>query len=141
MFLMVVPAVIVSFLYAYNVGGFISVTLAATQAIAIMYFGTAIAAIILPYKKKELFEASPIAKMKILGIPVITVAGVIFAIFLGFLLIEWFFDPWLNTGGVPPGLYGISLANTNSVFFLLATYGLAAIIYYAFKARRKTEGH
>jgi len=82
MFLMVVPAVIVSFLYAYNVGGFISVTLAATQAIAIMYFGTAIAAIILPYKKKELFEASPIAKMKIFGIPVISVAGVIFAIFL-----------------------------------------------------------
>ena len=140
MFLMVVPAVIVSFLYAYNVGGFISVTLAATQAIAIMYFGTAIAAIILPYKKKELFEASPIAKMKIFGIPVISVAGAIFAIFLGFLLIEWFFDPWLNTDGVPPGLYGISLANTSSVLFLLATYGLAAIIYYTFKARRKREG-
>ena len=105
-----------------------------------MYFGTAIAAIILPYKKKELFEASPIAKMKIFGIPVISVAGAIFAIFLGFLLIEWFFDPWLNTDGVPPGLYGISLANTSSVLFLLATYGLAAIIYYTFKARRKREG-
>jgi hypothetical protein len=137
---MVIPAVVVSFLYAYNIGGFTSVTLAATQAIAIMYFGTAIAAIILPYKKKSLFEASPIAKMKVAGIPVITIAGVIFAAFLGFLLIEWFFDPWLNTGGVPPGLYGISLANTNSVIFLLATYGLAAVIYYTFKARRKTEG-
>jgi amino acid transporter len=140
MFLMVIPAVIVSFLYAYNVGGFISVTLAATQAIAIMYFGTAIAAMILPYKKKDLYEASPIAKMKFLGIPVITLAGAIFALFLGFLLVEWFFDPWLNTGGTPPGLYGISLANTSSVIFLLATYGLAAAIYYIFKARRKREG-
>ena len=56
MLLMVIPAVIVSYMYAYNVGGFISITLAATQAIAIMYFGTAIAAIVLPYKKKELFE-------------------------------------------------------------------------------------
>ncbi len=140
MLLMVVPAVIVSLLYAYNVGGFISVTLAATQAIAIMYFGTAIAAIILPYKKKALFEASPIAQMKIAGIPIITIAGVIFAGFVGFLLVEWFFDPWLNSGGTPPGLYGISLANTNSVIFLLATYGLATAIYYFFKARRKTEG-
>jgi basic amino acid/polyamine antiporter, APA family len=140
MLLMVIPAVIVSLLYAYNIGGFISVTLAATQAIAIMYFGTAIAAIILPYKKKALFEASPIAQMKIAGIPVISIAGAIFALFLGFLLVEWFFDPWLNTDGVPPGLYGISLANTNSVVFLLATYGLAALLYYGFKARRRNEG-
>ena len=43
--------------------------------------------------KKELFEASPIAQMKVLGIPLITVAGVIFAGFLGFLLVEWMFDP------------------------------------------------
>ena len=140
MLLMVIPAVIVSLLYAYNIGGFISVTLAATQAIAIMYFGTAIAAIILPYKKKALYEASPIAQMKVAGIPLITVAGAIFAGFLAFLLIEWFFDPWLNTEGVPPGLYGISLANTNSVIFLLATYSLAALIYYGFKARRRNEG-
>src|SRR5215217_625272 len=131
MLLMVIPAVIISLLYAYNIGGFISVTLAATQAIAIMYFGTAIAAIVLPYKKKALYEASPIAQMKVAGIPLITVAGVIFAGFLAFLLIEWFFDPWLNTDGVPPGLYGISLANTNSVIFLLVTYGLAALLYYS----------
>ena len=140
MLLMVIPAVIVSLLYAYNIGGFISVTLAATQAIAIMYFGTAIAAIILPYKKKALYEASPIAQMKIVGIPVITIAGAIFAGFLGFLLIEWFFDPWLNTDGVPPGLYGISLANTNSIIFLLVCYALAAAIYYGFKSRRRNEG-
>jgi len=140
MLLMVVPAILVSALYAYNVAGFRTITLAATQGIAIMYFGTAIAAIILPYKKKALYEASPIAQMKIGGIPLITVAGVIFAGFLGFLLVEWFFDPWLNTEGVPPGLYGISLANTNSVVFLLVCYGTAAAIYYGFKARRRNEG-
>src|SRR5688572_25401282 len=140
MLLMVLPAVLVSALYAYNVAGFTSITLAATQGIAIMYFGTAIAAIILPYKKKDLFEASPIAQMKFAGVPLITVAGVIFASFLAFLLVEWFFDPWLNTEGVPPGLYGISLANTNSVIFLLVCYGTAAAIYYGFKARRRSEG-
>ena len=140
MLLMVLPAILVSALYAYNVAGFRSITLAATQGIAIMYFGTALAAIVLPYKKKALYEASPIAQMKIGGIPLITVAGAIFAAFLGFLLIEWFFDPWLNTDGVPPGLYGISLANTNSVIFLLVCYGTAAAIYYGFRARRRNEG-
>ncbi len=140
MLLMVIPAVIVSYMYAYNVGGFISITLAATQAIAIMYFGTSIAAMILPYKKKELFQASPIAQMKVFGIPLITVAGAIFASFLGFLLTEWFFDPWLNTGGEGAGLYGISFKNTNSVIFLLVTYGLAAAIYYGFKSYRKRGG-
>ena len=69
---MVLPAVLVSALYAYNVAGFRSITLAATQGIAIMYFGTAIAAIVLPYKKKALYEASPIAQMKVAGIPLIS---------------------------------------------------------------------
>lgn len=147
MLLMVIPAVLVSGLYAYNVGvaedgtgGFYSITLAATQGIAIMYFGTAIAAIILPYKKKELFEASPIAQMKVAGIPLISVAGAIFAAFLGFLLVEWMFDPWLNTGGEGAGLYGISFKNTNSIIFLGACYAIATALYYGFKARRKTEG-
>ncbi len=140
MLLMVVPALLVSYLYAFNVGGFYSITLAATQGIAFMYFGTAIAAIVLPYKKKELFEASPIAQMKVFGIPLITVAGVIFASFLGFLLVEWLFDPWLNTGGEGGGLYGISFKNTNSIIFLVTCYALSAAIYYGFKSYRKKGG-
>jgi APA family basic amino acid/polyamine antiporter len=140
MLYMVVPAILVSALYAYNVAGFRSITLAATQGIAIMYFGTAIAAIVLPYKKKALFEASPIAQMKVAGIPLITVAGVIFGGFLLFLLVEWFFDPWLNPAFAPAGMYGISFKNTNSILFLGACYALAAALYYGFKARRKQEG-
>jgi len=140
MLYMVLPAILVSALYAFDVGGFKSITLAATQGIAIMYFGTAIAAIILPYKKKDLFEASPIAQMKVLGIPLITVAGVIFGGFLLFLLAEWFFDPWLNPAYAPVGLYGISFANTNSIIFLGGCYVMAALIYYGFKSYRKKSG-
>ena len=140
MLYMVVPAILVSALYAYDVAGFKSITLAATQGIAIMYFGTAIAAIILPFKKKELFEASPIAQMKVAGIPLITLAGTIFGGFLLFLLVEWFFDPWLNPAYAPVGLYGISLANTNSIIFLLVCYGSAAALYYGFKSYRKKGG-
>jgi hypothetical protein len=65
---------------------------------------------------------------------------VIFGGFLTFLIVEWMFDPWLNTGGEGAGLYGISFKNTNSIIFLLVCYGLAAAIYYGSKARRKTEG-
>jgi len=169
MLLMVVPAVLVSWLYAYNVGvaedgtgGFYSITLAATQGIAIMYLGTAIAAIILPYKKKELYEASPIAKMKVAGIPLITVAGVIFGAFLIFLLVEWFFDPFLNALGmdgfktwlanfvpwlmnkpdaqVVGGFYGIGVQNRNSILYMIANYAIAAAIYYGFKSYRKRGG-
>ena len=64
----------------------------------------------------------------------------IFAGFLGFLLIEWMFDPWLNTGGEGGGLYGISLKNTNSMIFLLVCYALSASIYYGFKSYRKKGG-
>jgi basic amino acid/polyamine antiporter, APA family len=87
-----------------------------------------------------LFEASPIAQMKVAGIPLISVAGFIFAAFLGFLLVEWMFDPWLNTGGEGPGLYGISFKNTNSIIFLGACYAIATALYYGFKVRRKSEG-
>jgi hypothetical protein len=91
---------------------------------------------LLPYRKPDLYKASPIAKYNLFGIPLITVAGVIFGGFLTFLLVEWLFDPWLN--GTP--LYGISLQNIPSVIYMVVMYGLAAGIYYGFKAYRKKTG-
>ncbi len=135
--LMVIPSIIVSYLFAYNYFNFRSLTLDSTLVIAVTYLGTAIAAILLPYRKPDLYKASPIAKYKILGIPLISVAGVIFGGFLVFLLVEWLFDPWLNGG---TALYGISLANTPSVIYMVFMYGLAAIIYYGFRAYRKNHG-
>jgi amino acid transporter len=135
--LMVVPSIIVSYLFAYNYFNFRSLTLDSTLVIAVTYLGTTIAAILLPYRKPELYKASPIAKYNVFGIPLITVAGVIFGGFLVFLLAEWLFDPWLNGG---TALYGISLANTPSVIYMVIMYGLAAAIYYGFKAYRKNKG-
>ena len=135
--LMVVPSIIVSYLFAYNYFNFRSLTLDSTLVIAVTYLGTTIAAILLPYRKPELYKASPIAKYNVFGIPLISVAGVIFGGFLVFLLVEWLFDPWLNGG---TALYGISLANTPSVIYMVIMYGLAAAIYYGFKAYRKNKG-
>ena len=142
---MVIPSIVVSALYAYNfganldgTGGFRSLTLDSTLVIAVTYLGTSIAAILLPYRKRDLYNASPISRYKVMGLPLITVAGVIFGGFLTFLLVEWLFDPWLN--GFEPGLYGISLLNHLSVYFMLVLYLLAAAIYYGFRAYRKRSG-
>jgi hypothetical protein len=60
--LMVIPSVIISYLYAYNILNFKSIVLDATLVIAVTFFGTTLAAILLPWRQKEIFDGSPIAK-------------------------------------------------------------------------------
>ncbi len=130
--LMVVPSLVVSALFAWNVFNFQTLALCSTLVIAVTYLGTTVAAILLPYIKPDLYKASPIAKYKIAGIPLITVAGVIFGGFLGFLLYQWIIDP--------NGLYGIGISNTSSVIYMLSMYLLALAIYVGFRAYRKRQG-
>jgi amino acid transporter len=130
--LMVIPSLIVSALFAWNVFNFRSLTLDSTLVIAVTYLGTAIAAALLPYRKPDLFNASPIAKYKVLGIPLITVTGAIFAAFLAFLLYAWIFDP--------QKLYGIGLQNPNSIIFMGVMYLLALGTYLFFRSYRKRGG-
>ena len=130
--LMVVPSIVVAYMFNYNIANFAALTLCSTLVIAVTYLGTTIAAILLPYVKPDLYKASPIAKYNVFGIPLISVAGVIFGGFLVFLLYQWLIDP--------NGLYGIGIKNTNSVIYMLANYVLAAIIYFGFKAYRKSKG-
>jgi amino acid transporter len=137
--LMVVPSILVSYLFAYNVFNFRSLTLASTLVIAMTYFGTAIAAMILPYRKPDLYKASPIAQYNLFGIPMITIAGAVLTGFLGFLLYQWILDP--------NALYGIGYSineagykNLTSIIFMLSMYVLAAAIYFGFKVYRKGKG-
>lgn len=130
--LMVIPALIVSALFAWNIFDFQSLTLCSTLVIAVTYLGTTIAAILLPFIKPDLYKASPIAKYKIAGLPLISVAGVIFGGFLGFLLYQWIIDP--------NGLYGIGISNSSSIIYMLAMYLLALVIYLGFRAYRKRQG-
>ena len=137
--LMVVPSVFVAYLFSYNIWNFQSLTLCSTLVIAVTYLGTTISAIILPYTKPDLYKASPIAKYNVLGIPLITVAGLIFGGFLVFLLYQWILDP--------NALYGIGYSineagykNVSSLIYMGAMYVLAAIIYFSFKSYRKSKG-
>jgi amino acid transporter len=130
--LMVVPSVFIAYLFSYNIADFQTLTLCSTLVIAVTYLGTTVAAIVLPYVKPDLYNASPIAQYKVLGIPLITVSGVIFGGFLVFLLYQWIFDP--------NALYGIGISNTSSVVYMLSMYVLAAVIYFGFRAYRKSKG-
>jgi len=130
--LMVVPSLIVSALFSWNIFEFRSLTLDSTLVIAVTYLGTAIAAMLLPYRKPDLYNASPIVKYKVLGLPLISVTGGIFAAFLAFLLYAWIFDP--------QKLYGIGLQNPNSMIYMGVMYLLALILYLVFKQMRKSQG-
>ncbi|MDP9235279.1 MAG: APC family permease [Actinomycetota bacterium] len=125
--LMLVPSIGVSALYAYtsNFGTYI---LDATLVIAVTFLGTSIAAIVLPWRKKSLYENSPIAKYKVAGIPLITFSGVLTAAFLLFNLWKWFKDD----------LYGVN--NKDSLIFMGSMYVLALVVYVVAKIYRKSQG-
>jgi APA family basic amino acid/polyamine antiporter len=65
--LMVIPSVIISIMYAFNIVSMQSIVLDATLVIAITFFGTALAGVLLPWRQKGLFEGSPIAQMRMTG--------------------------------------------------------------------------
>jgi amino acid transporter len=123
--LMLFPAIIVSALYAYR-GGFVTYTLDATLVIAVTFLGSAITAVILPWRKKDLYQNSSIARYKVGGIPVMTISGAVTTLFLGWLLFEWFSND----------TYGIN--NSSSLKYMLALYVGAALIYgIAYFVRRR----
>jgi APA family basic amino acid/polyamine antiporter len=209
--LMVIPSLIIGYLYAFNLLGFQTLVLDATLVIAMTFLGTTVAAMILPWRSKDVFEGSPISKYKVpswlgyllmlvflvggiymiyisfsygytvltnlsgvdtltwamvlvvaaltvvnaavilwllyylgkrvLGgaaMPLVTLAGIIFFLFLDWLLIEWFWDPH-----VPPfdfALYAIGWSNASSMLFMIFNYVLAAVIYFGFSAYRQRQG-
>src|SRR5512141_1062431 len=87
--LMVIPSIIVSILYAYNVFGMRSLALDATVVIAITFLGSTIAATIMPWRAKDVFDGSPISKYRVptwLGwiITVLFAVAAIYLIYLSF---------------------------------------------------------
>ena len=130
--LMIVPSLVISAIYAYK-PTFTSVFLDATAVLALTFFATVVAAIILPWRRKDLYNASPIARYKVAGIPAITIVGVITGAFLLFMLYEWSFNG--------ADLYGTTFSSTpNSVYYFLATYAAAIVIYVVARVVRSRQG-
>ncbi len=125
--LMIVPSIVVSWLYAYR-PDLRTLTLDATLVIAITYLGSVVAATILPWRRPGLYQGSPMARMKVAGLPLISVAGVITIAFLGFNLWRWVRD----------STYGVN--NPLSARYMLILYGLALVIYAVARVVRSRQG-
>jgi len=130
--LMIVPSLVISWIYAYR-PTFTSVFLDATAVLALTFLATVVAAVILPWRRKDLYDASPIARWKVAGIPAITVVGVITGLFLLFMLWEWSFNS--------ADLYGTTFSSTpNSVYYFLGSYAVAVVIYVVARVVRSRQG-
>ena len=87
--LMLFPAALLSAVYAYS-GSFRNYILDATLVIAVTYLFSAIAVVILPWRRPELWAASPASRFKFLGVPIVLAAGWVTIALLVFCLYEWF---------------------------------------------------
>jgi APA family basic amino acid/polyamine antiporter len=125
--LMLLPAVGLAALYAYN-STFHNYTLDATLVIAVTYLFSAIAVVILPLRKPDLWYASPASKIKLFGVPVVPVAGVVTIALLVFCLIEWLSND----------LYFVN--NRSSLIYMGANYVLAIVIFVGARIVRNRQG-
>jgi hypothetical protein len=100
----------------------------AALVIAVTFFGTLIAAMILPWRKPELYQNSPIARYQIAGIPALSITSALAAIFLGWNIYKWLTD----------SLYAVN--NHTSLIFMGSMYGLAIVLYVGAKLVRRAQG-
>jgi basic amino acid/polyamine antiporter, APA family len=125
--LMLLPAVGLSAVYAYN-STFVTYTYDATLVIAVTFLFSAIAVVLLPFLKKDLWRASPASKLRILGVQIVPVAGWVTIGLLGFNLYEWFSN----------ASYGVN--NRDSLYFMGVLYLLAIVLYVAARLVRRRQG-
>jgi basic amino acid/polyamine antiporter, APA family len=125
--LMLVPSLAVSAFYAYT-AEFKTFVLDATLVIAVTFFGTLIAGMILPYRKRELYENSAVARYRIGPVPLITICSGLAALFLGWNIYEWLTN----------SVYGVN--NKTSLVFMGAMYVLAIVLYVTAKLVRRRQG-
>src|SRR6266702_4796563 len=125
--LMLVPAVGLGALYAYNTT-FAQCTLDGVLVTAVTYLFSAIAVVILPLRKPDLWYASAASKIKVLGVPVVPVAGVITIALLVYNLYEWLSN----------GTYGVN--HKGSLVYMGAMYVLAIVIYGGARIIRNRQG-
>ena len=125
--IMLGPSLVIAYFYAYN-SRFTSWTLDATLVIAVTFVGSTLAAAVLPFRKPDIYNASPIARYRVAGIPLVTFAAVMFIIILGFALYKWFQD----------SVYGVN--NASSLRYMGAMYLLAIAIYVGSRLFRRSQG-
>jgi basic amino acid/polyamine antiporter, APA family len=124
---MLLPAVGLSAVYAYN-STFHTYTLDATLVIAVTYLFSAIAVVILPWRKPDLWRASPASRIKVFGVPIVPAAGWVTIGLLVFCLVEWLSND------------NYFVNNHSSLIYMAAMYVLAIVVYVAARLIRRRQG-
>jgi amino acid transporter len=125
--LMLLPAVGLAAIYSYSTT-FRTYTYDAVLVIAVTYLFSSIAVVILPWRKPDLWRASPASKVKVLGVPIVPVSGVITIGLLGFCLYEWFSND------------NYFVNNNDSLIYMGAMYLLAIVLYISARVIRRRQG-
>jgi len=125
--LMLLPAVGLAAIYAYSTT-FRNYTLDATLVIAVTYLFSAIAVVILPWRKPDLWRASPASRIKVAGIPVVPAAGIVTIAFLVFDLVEWLTNS------------NYFVNNKSSLIYMACMYVLGIVIYVVARLVRARQG-
>ena len=125
--LMLLPAVGLGALYSYN-STFHSYTLDATLVIAVTYLFSAIAVVILPWRKPDLWRASPASRIKVLGVQLVPLAGWVTIGLLGFNLYEWLTND------------NYFVNNADSLIYMAAMYVLAIVVFASAWLIRRRQG-
>lgn len=119
-----IPVILVYNLYP----GWVGLTLGVTFACGYVFVITCLAGALLPYRAKDVYEASPGAKYKVGNVPLVTVLGGLGFIFGGVMVLMFMLYPQL---GLTSGLaYGV-------VFGVLA---FSALWYFIMKQAQKSRG-
>ena len=94
----------------------------------VCFMVTSIAAAVFPWRRPAMYKASPVSKWQLGGIPAITIVGIINAVFMLVLAYANLAVPIMGGG------------NVVSIGVLVAFYIISAILYFAFKYYRKSQG-
>jgi hypothetical protein len=122
-----IPALPIAAAYSWNRTWW-TYTLDAALVIVVMYFVTTIAAFVLPWVRRDIYDVSPLAAYRIGRIPLLPIVSAVFIGFAGFCLYEWFFND----------VYFVN--NRTSLYYLAALYILALVIYVVSRYIRRRQG-
>jgi APA family basic amino acid/polyamine antiporter len=125
--LMLIPSIPISYLYAFG-EDFATYTLDATLVIALTFLGSAVAAAMLPWRRPDIYNASPIARYKVAGIPLVTFSAGLFILFLLFCFYQW----------ATNAVFGVN--NPQSAVYMTILYLVAIAIYVVARLVRRSQG-
>ncbi|MGH3042661.1 MAG: APC family permease, partial [Gaiellaceae bacterium] len=125
-----ITAIAVVLLALYVFTSFFTIVVNYIVIFSVAFWLTSFAAILLPYRRRDLFEQAPQAvKRKIVGIPVITLLGVGNLILFTLILIASFDTPAFSG---PTG--------NRAIAFVVGIYVAGFVLYYISRAVRRQRG-